>query len=242
MHFRILTTIAAASAAILAPAAQAQARTPAAAQRGDPYSLILANLQKPEMAKAAVDGVVNAIVAQVLGDDPEMQELVADEPDFVPDFKAALHPIFSRLVKENMALSAQRTGALLRQRLTSEEAQEAADFFGDPAMQSLLTRTHELNRHTQVMAPENLDGDITEAQLTADRREAVGRAAREISAIEAVQLQKRAEGPGVRKFMSLKPELMAINLEIENRPLTPELEAEMMDAMAEVFEKYGLLG
>jgi len=223
--------------------AAAQEAPPASdAAAMDAYERTVAAMQTPRMKTAAIDGVLEALFLQLVSEDEEMAALAEAEPGFGPAFKASLRPIFADVVEENMAIAASALTALLRERLNEEEAGDVAAFFAAPEMQNLIMQTHAQNRHESVLAPENADSDITEEQIIADRRRAAARVSNDLSAAERLNLTLLSSSEGVQKFMALQGEISAINLAIENRPLDPAIEAEMLDAMLTVFDKYGLWG
>ena len=226
------------AAALAAPSASVQAAERERA--ADPYEAIIANLQNPQTKEATLKGMLEALANQVFAQSEDLARIEAEKPQIRPDFKAALKPVFAGILDSNMATAHERFVALMRERLTPEEAGEVAAFYADPVMQRMIATSQANNDYGEVLAPENADGPITAEQLEADRSKAVKAAASDLSPTEKLSLALKAAGPGLRKFLALRPELSAINVEIENRDLTPEQEEAMLNAMIAVFTQYGL--
>ena len=195
-------------------------------------------------SEAVLDGLAGAAIRAtydlVTADGQAFAEVAATNPEFRADFMGRFQPVFGRLVRHNLALGAPRKIAILQETLSEDEAQRMADFYATPLGQSLLTGVVDNLDYSKSINAENLDEGLNANDLESDLTQSARSAfrEREFTLAERRQLLELSIDPAFAKLRNANQGIMAVTIEIENRPIPPEFETELARAMLSLFDDY----
>lgn len=225
--------------AALASPSQAQELTDVRAEQRA-HEQLLGALQSEPVTEGLAAAAVRALFDMVTADGRVFAEVAAGNPEFRADFLGRFQPAFLQLVKHNLALGAPRKLDILKQALNDEEALRLADFYSQPLGQSLLTGVTANLNYSQSINAENLDEELDADNLESDLAQSARSAVkgRQFTAAEHRQLIELTLDPAFAKLRNANPDMMAVTIEIENRPVPPEFETETAKIMLAIFDDY----
>lgn len=216
------------------------AATTALAQPASSHQRLIDALTSEAIIAANRDAVLGLSVRQVLGSDPYFAQLAQEHPAFTASLRRHFAPILQGWIDETMRMTAPDRLALIRGALSDREAALLADFYASSLGEKIIVGTaagNDFSSSTQGLKEKgNMTGEDMMTDLQASARRAGGQMT--LTTAERLRLLTLQADPAFVKFGQLGPQLIALTAKAENRPMPPETQAAMaqavLDAMADV--------
>lgn len=207
------------------------------------HERLLTTLQSDAILDANMASVSRAAVRVILQGNGLMAETATAHPGFVEDLIKGLVPITSAWARESLRLVRPRQLELLRSTLTSEEAALLADFYASPLGQKVVIGTAQGTDYAASINPENIFDPLTGANIDADLKAGARRMAQTtaLSSAEQLRLLALTAEPAFVKMSGIAPRMTELMAEVENRPMPPETQAQMAQAMLDTLADYGVM-
>ena len=182
------------------------------------------------------------VAEQTISANPILVEIALEDPAFRQELAEAM---LAPLARQNDRLFDEYRPqyiAALRSAFSDEEAAELATFFASPVAQALIGRTVANTSIDAAMKDLDAGEQISEQSVRANIAIAGGRALDETSQAELETLHDiAAKNPRLLENVGkLGPIFLPIRTAMENEPLTSDEEALFIQALAEVYARYGL--
>lgn len=176
-----------------------------------------------------------------LGSGEEIEKLEKDHPGMVAELRRVTKEATLADLKADMPAIHRRYARFFASSFTPDELAELTAFYRSPTGVKIIEAKF-ANIDTSDMV--NRIADDPEAKMTADDVEAINDGAvagvwKGMSASDIVALMSFGTRPVAKKLKSAAPQIAQIEAEIANEP-DPELDAAIDDAMAKIFERYGV--
>lgn len=236
---------------VLGTPAMAQDAPPPAPRMIAPAAATIANPQPDHPAyadlilaiesavdKEAVLGNAMAVVGQQLRADPNVGAAEAVSPGLVDEILAGMRPVIDRHNDRVTKDYRPRMMAVMADYLTPEEATDVAGFYRSDLGRKLMSGVISNYNMEGVIAAGMKEQQVTEAQVRGDITEAVtkGMAQMDKNDIEAIGRQALAS-PALMKLQRIAPEINRLRTQMENEPLSPADDAEIVQVVEAVFAK-----
>ena len=236
---------------VLGTPAMAQDAPPPAPRMIAPAAATIANPQPDHPAygdlilaiesavdKEAVLGNAMAVVGQQLRADPNVGAAEAVSPGLVDEILAGMRPVIDRHNDRVTKDYRPRMMAVMADYLTPEEATDVAGFYRSDLGRKLMSGVISNYNMEGVIAAGMKEQQVTEAQVRGDITEAVtkGMAQMDKNDIEAIGRQALSN-PALMKLQRIAPEINRLRTQMENEPLSPADDAEIVQVVEAVFAK-----
>ncbi|WP_086607205.1 DUF2059 domain-containing protein [Erythrobacter donghaensis] len=188
--------------------------------------------------KEVVLGNAMAVVGQQLRADPNVGAAEAVSPGLVDEILAGMRPVIDRHNDRVTKDYRPRMMAVMADYLTPEEASGVAAFYRSDLGRKLMSGVISNYNMESVIAAGMKEQQVTEAQVRGDITEAVtkGMAQMDKSDIEAIGREALAN-PALLKLQRISPQINRLRTQMENEPLSPADDAEIVAVVEAVFAK-----
>lgn len=215
---------------------------PVAAQQApaeqDVYQDLFSAMIEATDREAELNNAMEAVRAQFEAL-PDFQSLEQISPGYIDDVITAMRPIMQKIVARSEADVQREYVKVFREEFTAQEAQELAAFWRNPLFKRMMLNASRNFVPEAMMADIETKDRIESEDLERDVQNAAEAAVSEMSLEELQALMSNArESEAWQKFVQVQPQILELRLKIENRPLTPDEELEMAQAMESVAEKH----
>ena len=241
---RIAIAIAAMLTMVPSPvAAQTPAITPpdAPARQADPYE----SLYDAILSAMEIDTLAEGTAAGIRTEYATIPAFIAIEkkhPGFIDEYVGAMRPALAQNSASLRERYRPRYIELFRSELTPGEAADIAQFYRTPVARKIVTHTVDNYRPTQTLKGIMDKPGASETEVGADISTASRKTVGSMTSDELVELGQMArEKPALLKLGRLSRQMTALRTEMENEPMDPAVEADMVAALIEVMRKYGVV-
>lgn len=201
----------------------------------DLYSAMEEGVDQGLMKEQVLGTVIAAFQRQI----PELALIEDAEPGFLDKLRNNLRPIMSDYSDRVRREYRPKMVAALRATLTPDEAREVAAFYRSPLGKKLLagaSQNYDLD-DTASKAVKDPAAAIQSETLEADFRRMGVQAYLGLTPEERKQMADVAtQYPALMKFIADQSGIMAIRVEMENEPLSPDEEARLEKMIKSAFE------
>lgn len=179
-----------------------------------------------------IEGLLKAMIAQLLREEPEMAEMEAEFPGLFMAMTDAWRPILLKVAYQVRPLYRAELSQLYQANLTADEASQAADFLSQPDVQGYFSAARAGIDYSASLSDAMAGGEIRPGSLRADVARASTAAAKELTPQLERKLSTFFGSPLGRKLIALNPKKAAIDARWANYT-PPGGEAEIEQATLE---------
>lgn len=242
-HF---TTLAALALAALTHqplrAQEANPTTPEGVQVIDAYTTLMQSITSGVNEKALFTSILAQVGDILIKENAQVARMERDYPGSVDQLLRAITPVLERHSNRVTGEFRQSMVAMLKQRMTQAEALDAAAFYSSPLGRRVIGAVQE-NYSVAAMGSElaasNGEGDITTDAILRDRNRTVAAAISALTAQEEAEMERMLSGKSwPMKLGAMREPMAVLRARMENAPMLPEDEAEMMGAIDAAMRDY----
>ncbi|MEP3421542.1 MAG: hypothetical protein ABJN35_07405 [Erythrobacter sp.] len=221
------------AALIAAPlAAQSAEQTP------DTYDNLVEVLRSEVDQTAATDRALE-IMRGEYAVHPTISSFESQSPGFIDDIIDALRPLIRAHDERGNAILEGEMAALFRAELTPQEADEIAVLYSTSVINRLLQNVSRNFDPENVMGALLSDAPVSETDVRADSHTASAQAYYQLSQEERATVDSMlAQSPAWPKFVTLLPQVNAIQTRVQNTPRTEEQAAALKAVVQDVFKEH----
>jgi hypothetical protein len=190
--------------------AQPAAQTDAAAHKAAAdrlAAIVVSDSDVPMM----VEGMLDAAIAQMLNEEPEMAQFDEEFPGLFEALKNAWRPVLLKDAYDSRPPYRADLSALYQANLTTDEIKQAADFLGQPDVQGYLKAAKKKIDYRATLGDAMADREIQQGSIRSDVARAGSAAAEEASPQMRRKLSDFFNSPVGRKLVALNPKKMVID-------------------------------
>lgn len=213
---------------------------PTAAATADPYSVLLDAIGKGLNEEALFAQILAQVRTVLLDENPDISWLEQQVPGTLDRMLAEMAPALRTHSERVSSEYRTRMIELLSRTMTAPEATQAAEFYVSPLGRTLISKVQDSYSVTSMTADATADGgngDISATSVERDRRRTLAGTFRALTPEQMAQLEQQLTGQTwPHKFNALGPQMIALQVRMENTPLLPESEAAMGAALTRVVD------
>lgn len=178
-----------------------------------------------------------------LGSGEEIEKLEKEHPGMVAELRRVTREATLADLKADMPAIHRRYARFYASSFTPEELAELTAFYRSPTGAKIIeAKFASIDTSDMVnRLSDNPDAKMTAGDVTAINEGAATGVWKGLAADDIVKLMAFGMRPVAQKLKNVAPQIAQIEAEIANEP-DPELDAAIDDAMAKVFERYGVGG
>lgn len=204
----------------------------------DHHEDLYAAINESADEEALVDEALSAIREVTLTDE-WMLELEAESPGFIDVYMQEIRKPVALSIQREFALERSRFVALFRTELTEQEAAELATLFRTEAFRRMMQEIFIADLKSLDLSNVDLDAQMTAEEIEKRDDDLARKAMDALSSEERGEVGwKSAINPAFRKFNKLESKMLAIRLELENRPTDPDIDEAFVAATDRAFEEH----
>ncbi len=216
-----------------APAAVA---APIPAQPGTspdaPYFAVLDAIESGLDQEAAFRIVARTIATELARSSPEMIEAEANYPGLSDALTQSILPTLRQHSQEVQAKYRPQLAAALKQQFTPQQAKDVAVFYRSPIGRKLMHKVEQNYDGRATVTAAMREKDVALADVQADNRVMISRSLRELTQADLAELGRLAKAkPHLLKLNAAAQAMAPIRVRMENEPMRPEIEAQMLADM-----------
>lgn len=201
------------------------------------YADVIAAIESTVDMNALIANAMGAVKRQMLAD-PNLAIAEQMSPGLVDEILAGMRPVIDRHNTRVTAAYRPRMAALTADYLTPEEAVTVAAFYRSDVGRKLMGGVASGLDFDRTIAGAMQDQQVSEADVQADIMSAVGKGMQSLDASDMATMGKMAqESPALLKLTLIAGPMQRLRTQMENEPLLPEDDAEILKVVEAVFAK-----
>lgn len=201
------------------------------------YADVIAAIESTVDMNALIANALGAVKRQMLSD-PNLALAEQMSPGLVDEIIAGMRPVIDRHNARVTAAYRPRMAALTADYLTPEEAVTVAAFYRSDVGRKLMGGVAAGLDFDRTIAGAMKDQQVSEADVQADIISAVGKGMQAMDANDMAAMAKMSlENPALTKLTLIAGPMQRLRTQMENEPLLPEDDAEILKVVEAVFAK-----
>jgi len=185
-------------------------------------------VNEPFDSPEAFDAAVREVARRLTQGDPGMAEIEAQFPGFSLEMMQRIEPVIRQYFNRTQAIYRPQFIAAVAETFSEAEASQLADFYSSNIGRRMLN-VAALNSLSGVVLDAQLaDQDVTSAMIEAERSDNMRRTREALTAAEEAEIVRELlRIPAVYRMPELSRRTVAIQVAMNNEPMTPDEEREV---------------
>ena len=197
-----------------------------------PYFAVLDAIESGLDQETAFRIVAGTIATELARSSPEMIEAEANYPGLSEALTQSILPTLRQHSQEVQAKYRPQLAAALKRHFTPQQARDVAMFYRSPIGQKLMHKVEQNYDGRATVTAAMREKDVGLADVQADNRVMISRSLRELTQADLAELGRLARAkPHLLKLDAAAKAMAPIRVRMENEPMRPEIEAQMLADM-----------
>ncbi len=197
-----------------------------------PYFAVLDAIESGLDQEAAFRVVAGTIASELARSSPEMIEAEASYPGLSEALTQAILPSLRRHSQEVQAKFRPRLAAALKRQFTPEQAQDVAVFYRSPIGRKLMHKVERNYDGRATVTAAMREQSVGLADVQVDERTMISRSLSELTQADLAELGRLVQTrTHLLKLDKAARAMAPIRVQMENEPMRPEIEAQMLADM-----------